>query len=119
MRIVVHVDYNKETAFAADIAIVFLEYAIAFGKRAQKAILVRTRSWRKKSEHNFYVTGWGMIRVSNVMLLDATVIEVMLFSNGFFLINWIIFIKYMYINIYINNNNPTAQEGYFWKFCVY
>lgn len=67
MRIVVHVDYNKETAFAADISIVFLEYAIEFGKKAKKAILVRTRSWRKKSEHNFYVTGWGMIRVSNVM----------------------------------------------------
>lgn len=71
MRVVVHVDYNKATAFAADIAIVFLEYAIAFGKKAKKAILVRTSSWRKKSERDFYVTGWGMIRVSKVMQLDA------------------------------------------------
>lgn len=67
MRVVVHVDYNKVTAFAADIAIVFLEFPIQFGRRAQKAILVRTKSWRKKSEHDFYVTGWGMIRVSNVI----------------------------------------------------
>ncbi|XP_026324869.1 serine protease 38-like [Hyposmocoma kahamanoa] len=36
MRVVVHVDYNKATAFAADIAIVFLEYAITFGKKAKK-----------------------------------------------------------------------------------
>lgn len=62
-RIDSHEDYNEETPFSCDIALIFVDNIINFNKKAQKADLIDNDRWMNKNEQGFTVTGWGKIKV--------------------------------------------------------
>lgn len=62
-RIDTHEEYNKETPFSCDIALIFIDNPIHFNKKAQIADLIDNNRWMNKNEQGFIVTGWGMIKV--------------------------------------------------------
>ncbi|XP_038211453.1 trypsin V-B-like [Zerene cesonia] len=48
--------------FACDIALIFVQKPIKFGKRSEKAILVNTKKWMNAYETHFVATGWGIVK---------------------------------------------------------
>lgn len=57
-----HERYNKDQAFANDIAIILIHDSFIYSRNVQRAFIVNTDIWMNESE-TLTVTGWGSHKV--------------------------------------------------------